>query len=144
MEFMHVENKVEYIENQSRGNNIKLIGLNESEEEVSWDDTEKMVLECVKNKLDFQAEVEIERAHQIGVKRPPGATREDGLLYGPRPVVAKLRSWKQKEAILKAARVKKSDGIYFHSDLAEKTLERQRSKIPELIQARREGKMHIS
>ena len=140
MEVMRVENKVEYIENQSRRNNIKLIGLNESDDEVSWDDTEKIVVECFKNKLDFQETVEIERAHRIGVKRPPGATREDGSSYGPRPVVAKLKSWKQKEAFLKAARIKKPDGIYFHPDLAEKTLERRKSKIPDLIQARREGK----
>ena len=50
IEFMRVENKVEYNENQSRRNNIKLISLNESDEEVSWDDTKKMVLDCVKKK----------------------------------------------------------------------------------------------
>ena len=118
IEFMRVENKVEYNENQSRRNNIKLIGLNESDEEVSWDDTEKIVLDCVKNKLNLQVEVEIERAHRIGIKRPPGATREDSSSYGPRPVVAKLRSWKQKEAILKTARFKRHEGknAYFIRD----------------------------
>ena len=71
-----------------------------------------------KKKVDLQAEVEIERAHRIGVKRPPGATPEDGSSYGPSQVVAKLRSWKQKEAILKTARVKRHEGknAYFITD----------------------------
>ena len=54
MEVMHVENKVEYIENQSRRNNVKLVGLNESDDEVSWDDTEKIVVECFhKNDINY-------------------------------------------------------------------------------------------
>ena len=100
IEVMRIESKVEYIENDSRRNNIKLFVLNESDDGVSWDDTEKIVVACFKNKLEFQQTVEIEIAHRIGVNRPSGATREDSSLYGPRPVVAKLKSWKQQEAIL--------------------------------------------
>ena len=39
-----IDNKVEYIENQSRQNNIKLLGLAEAENEKSWDDSEKVFI----------------------------------------------------------------------------------------------------
>eukprot|EP00112_Aurelia_sp_Birch-Aquarium-sp1_P014172 Seg3040.4 transcript_id=Seg3040.4/GoldUCD/mRNA.D3Y31 product="hypothetical protein" protein_id=Seg3040.4/GoldUCD/D3Y31 len=135
-----IDNKVEYIENQSRRNSIKLLGLAEAEDEKSWDDSEKVFIECLKTKLEFNEPVEIERAHRTGIKHAPGATREDGSAFGPRPLVAKFKSWKQKEAVLRIARNKKPDGLYLHPDLAERTLQRRRSQVPEMLRARKEGK----
>ena len=43
--------KQEYIENQSRCNNVKLIGIPESSEEESWDDSEKIFIDSVKSTL---------------------------------------------------------------------------------------------
>ena len=37
--FEALENKVEYLENQSRRNNIKIFGVPEEENEKTWDDT---------------------------------------------------------------------------------------------------------
>ena len=41
--FEALENKVEYLENQSRRNNIKIFGVPEEENEKTWDDTEVIV-----------------------------------------------------------------------------------------------------
>ena len=67
-----VEDDVEYIENQSRRNNIKILGVEENNTtEKSWDDTEKMVKNIIREKLDINEEINIERAHRVGKPRPP-------------------------------------------------------------------------
>ena len=49
-----MENTFEYEENQSRRNKLKLIGVPESSEENTWDDTECILKEVVKEKLCIQ------------------------------------------------------------------------------------------
>ena len=47
-----MENKHEYLENMSRRNNIKIVGLHEDKlKEKSWDDTEELVKVVIKEKL---------------------------------------------------------------------------------------------
>ena len=48
--FDTLENKVEYLENQSRRNNIKIFGVPEEENEKTWDDTEVIVKTLIRNK----------------------------------------------------------------------------------------------
>ena len=57
---------IEYLENQSRRNNVKIFGIPEDDDEKSWDDTESKVKEAIKNKLGIEDEIKIERAHRIG------------------------------------------------------------------------------
>ena len=64
-----VEDKNEYLENQSRRNNIRILGVEETDDEKSWDDTEKVVKDLLKKKLNVPGEVDIERAHRVA-KRP--------------------------------------------------------------------------
>ena len=66
-----LEDKQEYLESQSRRNNIKIFCVPEDEDEKSWDDTETVVRMLIKNKLEIQDEIEIERAHRIGKKIKP-------------------------------------------------------------------------
>ncbi len=50
----NVEAQLEYIENQSRRNNIKILGIEDiKEEEKTWDDTEEVVRKALKDKLDI-------------------------------------------------------------------------------------------
>ena len=60
-----LEWKNEYLENQSRRNNIKITGVPEGEEEKTWDDTEAIVKKLISDKLGIEGEVEIERAHRV-------------------------------------------------------------------------------
>lgn len=137
-----VQDGVEYIENQSRRNNIKLVGLDEGDEERSWSDTEEVFKQCIKEKLGIEEEIVIERAHRVGNKRDDvGKTRQDGSVIKPRPIIAKLQSWKQKEHVISEARKKKPDGVAFFQDLAARTLERRRNQIPALLEARQRGKL---
>ena len=136
-----LEDKNEYLENMSRRNNVKIIGLNEDTgNEKTWEDTEEFVITTIKKKLDIEG-VKIERAHRVGKPRPSHRTNPDGSTtkVPPRPIIARLSSWKQKEAILKAAREVKPKEIRFYQDLSTRTLEKRAQKIPDLIAERKRG-----
>ena len=125
----------------SRRNNIKIIGLNEDTgNEKTWEDTEELVITMIKEKLDIEG-VKIERAHRMGRPRPSHRTNPDGstMKVPPRPIIARLSSWKQKEAILKAAREVKPKEIRFYQDLSTRTLEKRAQKIPDLIAEKKRG-----
>ena len=46
-----------------------------------------------------------------------------------------------KERILQEARTKRPEGVMFLNDFSKKTLERRAEKIPDMLNARREGKI---
>ena len=64
-EIEKLEVKHDYIENHSRRNNTKIMGAEETNEEKTWEDTEKVVQKLFQEKLGFS---EIERAHRVGEK----------------------------------------------------------------------------
>ena len=60
-----VDNQLEYLENQSRRNNIRITGIPEDKDnEQSWDDTEVVVKQSIKDKLNIGEDFEIERCHR--------------------------------------------------------------------------------
>ena len=128
--FEELEKKHEYLENMSRRNNIKILGLSEDKEkEKTWADTE-MVKASINKQLDFAAEeIQIKRAHRVEKLRD----------NRPRPVVVRFTSWKQKEAILAKARQITPKDTKFYQDLSSKSLERRAEQIPRLIQERKKG-----
>ena len=150
--FEALENKVEYLENQSRQNNIKIFGVPEEENEKTWDDTEVIVKTLIRNKLGIEEHIEIERAHclarddrgedethpQRNVRHVESASLKRNSQ--PRPIVAKIKSWKVRDTIMKAARKKKPKDTRFMDDFAKRTLERRASKIPKMLEARKSGK----
>ena len=72
----------------------------------------------------------IERAHRSGKGKKPDGTPK------PRTVVCKLYDWKEREAILKAARRIKPHGIHIYEDLAEETMAKRRELLPKLKRAK--------
>ena len=139
-----IEDKNEYLENQSRRNNIRILGVEETEDEKSWDDTEKVVKDLLKKKLNILGEVYIERAHRVGKKTKAGrhlGNASQSREQKPRPIIAKISSWKVKENILREARRKRPEDIMFLHDLSKRTLERRQELIPEMLEARKQGKI---
>lgn len=137
-----LHDQVEYLENQSRRNNIRIVGVDELEnEDETWEKSEEVVKKLVNDKLELTDDLQIERAHRVGKKRNKEESRPDGSKYGPRPIVAKFLSWKQREKVLSFARSKRPDGVSFYPDLSPRTLQRRADQIPDLIQARKEGKV---
>ena len=131
-----VVGKCDYLENKSRRNNIKVIGIADSEGMIeSWEESEKIIKEKIWELLQIQDELVIERAHRVG-NRP--RKRDDGT-EEPRPIVAKFQLWKQKEMVLKKAREVKPQNIKFLADFSQLTLNRRRDQVPELIKGREAG-----
>ena len=61
------EDKMGYLENQSRRNNIRIDGITEEGNET-WLETETRAKQVLKEKLNLECEPEIERAHRVGPK----------------------------------------------------------------------------
>ena len=116
-----------------------MLGLAESKEERTWEDTEKLIKSTIKGTLGLEESVEIETAHRMGKPRKPNSVGKDGRLLGPRAVVLKLYNWKQKERILAAARKKKPEGLMFVQDFSQRILDSRAEQKDDLKKAREDG-----
>ena len=63
---------MEYLENQSRRNNIRVSGISESPGET-WNDSENKVKEAIKSSL--RLEIEMERAHRVDKRKKDGGRK---------------------------------------------------------------------
>lgn len=104
------------LENYQRRNNIVIVGIEEKENE-NWTETENLVIDFLKQKLNV--EVQIERAHRLG-------TRSDK--YKSRPIIVLLSSFKYKARIFQNIRMLKGSGCYINEDFSLKTRE-ERAKL---------------
>lgn len=135
-------NKLNYLENYGRRNNVKLLGVEDSENsKETWDDSENLFKAKVKELLNIKDELYIERAHRVG-KFQKAYTDEDGrrIPEKPRAIVARFSSWKQKELVTKAARDVRPSGYMFADDFSDLTIARRKAQFPALKKARDEGK----
>ena len=143
-----MEDNIEYMENQNRRNNVKILGMEENpDKEKSWDDTEELVQNLIKDNLGSSKSFEIERCHRVGYpgKRQSSHDRSHLSQFGrsdePRPIVAKYLRWKDKEEVLKLARQTKPESVRFVQYLSRRTLLSRKERIPELMEARKRGKI---
>ena len=58
-------------------------------------------------------EVDIERARRVERKKKPEAAKKSGQ---PRTIVCRLKTWKQKEAVVRKARKEKPEGLFICED----------------------------
>ena len=139
----HSLDQQEYLENQSRRNNVFGIPEKDAKEGLeSWEESEQLVKNEIKSKLKIEVDLNIERAHRVGKLRPQPSHRHDGsnVKIRPRPIIVRFQSWKDKEMVVKKARQLKPEIIQFYEDYSKRTLDRRKEKIPELIQARKRSK----
>ena len=84
------EEKIVYLENQSRRSNIRIDGIPEETNE-SWSTTEGIVKNVLKEKLHLEFEPTVERAHRIGKLRPSGSGNPpESLRSRPITIVCRL------------------------------------------------------
>lgn len=124
-----ITGKMEYLEGQSRRNNLIIDGIDESPGE-NWTETEEKVEKVLKDKLQMQKSVEIERAHRTG--KPGGREK-------PRPIVVKLLRHKDKSDILQRAKLLKGSKIYINEDFTDAVRNKRKELMPELRAARARG-----
>ena len=136
------KNKLEYMENQSRRNNIRVQGIPEAIDGETWNSTERKVKEAIRETLGIDPD--IERAHRV--ERKPKRQRNSqtnisAQTTGPRTIVCRLRDWKQKEEILRKVRRVKPPGLFVSEDLAPETLAKREPQLAKLKEAKRAGKV---
>ena len=122
--------KIDYLENQSRRNNIIIDGILESPSET-WSETETKVQDLLQSKLSFSEKPHIERAHRIGSHR---TSRH-------RPVVVKFQRYKDRESALKNARNLKGSAISIRDDVSERVQASRKRQLDQLKEAKRSGKV---
>ena len=131
--------KMESLENQKHRNNITINGILEEPNET-WDDIERKVKMALESKLNLPLHVETKRAHCTG-KGNCRSSDDNSSAKCPRTIIYRLVSWKQKDPILKAARIEKLEGMFVNEDLAAETLQRCKDQLSKLKQAKQARKI---
>lgn len=122
--------KLDYLEGQSKRNNLIINGSSELPGET-WDDTEKKIKNTFVEKLQLQRDMEVERAHRTG-KSEPGRD-------SPRPIVVRFQKYKDKLAVLERAKNLKGTKIYINEDYTEAVKQKRRELLPKMKAARERG-----
>ena len=131
----HID-KLEYLENQSRRNNIRIDGIVEVEENESRNTTAEKVKQVLAEKLNLADCLHIERAHRVG--RIVGGSRRR-----PRKIVCRLRDCRQKDLIIRNARRLKPTGLFVNEDLAKETMEKREEQRPRMEEAGRNWEISL-
>ena len=113
-------NKIEYQENQSRRNNIRVFDIPESACET-WEMAETKLRDAIKEKLNI--EVDIERAHRVE-RRKSGGINQHQADAEPRVIVCRLSGWKQKEAVVRKQERKNQKDCLFAKIFRKRRLKR--------------------
>ncbi|XP_066265890.1 centrosomal protein of 85 kDa-like [Branchiostoma lanceolatum] len=124
------QNKADYLENQSRRSNILIDGVPDARDET-WSQCEQKVKSLMKEKLKLDPmSIEIERAHRNGRYQDGGR---------PRPIVAKLLRFKDRDTIVQRAKYLKGSNIYINEDFSEMVRQKRKELIPKMKEARERG-----
>ncbi|KAI8490236.1 hypothetical protein Bbelb_319740 [Branchiostoma belcheri] len=122
--------KNDYLENQSRRNNLTFDGIKDERGET-WEQSEHKVKEVLRRKLHLNADdIEIERAYRNGKSQ---------LADRPRPIVVKFLRYKDKQEILRNAKMLKGTSIFINEDYSERVRKKRKDLLPALRAARERG-----
>ena len=109
--------KLADLEDRSRRNNLRFDGFQEETNET-WEESESIITDFVKEKLEIEEDILIERAHWTGKIQ-----RNDGTRNRKRTIVVKFLSFKDKSRILHNYREKKlwNEKVFVNEDFSEET-----------------------
>ena len=143
--FEDLERKNEYLENQSRRNNIKITGVQEEEKEKIWDDTEVIVKNFISDILGIERELRLRALTTSG--RSTGTSPNAAMMVPPRKspehIGPSSQRFSQKTIKKTSSKLQEKETQRFRmGDFSKRTSERIRSKIPDVLEARRNGKQH--
>ena len=99
------KDKLNDLENRSRRNNLRIDGIIEGENE-SWSQHQMKLQKIIKDQLQFERDIGIERAHRNG------KTMIDGALYKQRTITAKFQNFKGKQEVLSDYNARKLSNKY--------------------------------
>ena len=125
-----VHDKLIYLEDRSRRNNLRIYGISESKYETS-EKCEEKVDEVFREKLGLNT-IHTERAHHV--KR--GKNYKSAK---PRTIVCNLLSFKEKKLVMKNAKKLKNTNIFIAEDFSPETMEYRKQLWEEVKELRRKG-----
>ena len=125
----NIDNKLVELEDRSRRKNVRIDGIKEHIKET-WDECERRVHSMLKERLDIE-NVEIDRAHRAG--------RKSGSK--PRTTVCKLLRFKDKQTILRKAKIPKGTNIFINDDYCQDTVQCRNELWEEVKVLRSQGKI---
>ena len=126
---VEIFNRLDSLEDHSRRNNLRFEGIPELPRE-NWEQTAAEILKLAR-KIGIDHEIKIDRAHRIG---------NAGAGSRPRTIIARFHYYSDRELYLRNAHKLKGTRIFVNEDLCQTSLNKRKEKLPELQQARREGK----
>ena len=141
-----VDSHADYLENQSRRNNLRVDGVAKDPRE-SWEASEVKIKDLLVTSLGFsvpEAEsVKIERAHRTGKGRPLDASRapDGNANHSARTIVVKFNSYKDRELVLKRSKDRHPTGVYISEDFSQRVIETRKSLLPERKRHRDAGRI---
>ena len=124
-----VSSKLIELEDRSRRNNLRIDGIAEDQNE-SWHECEEKVLEVIKEKLEIQDPIEIDRCHRMGKHKR----------NRPGTIIFKLNKFNDKQKILRNARNLKDTGIFIY-DFRDDTMELRKSLWEQVFEHCRQNKI---
>ena len=127
-----IQNRLDYQEDYSRRNNLRIDGLDEKNNET-WEETEEKVQRLLRDTLGMGA-VALERAHRVGPSSRPGAAR-------PRAIVARFCSFPDRQRALRNSAKLRNTNIYLNEDLCESSVQARKAQLPALKKAKADGKI---
>ena len=125
--FNKAELRADYMEDQSRRNNLRICGVPEEPNE-NWEQTQRKVARLFYEK--FNATPDLERVHRVGKNK--NKTRD---------IVAKFFRFQDRDAVYMDRRKLKGTQIYINEDLCPATVEVRRQQKDALLEARQQGKV---
>ena len=127
--------KIVDLENRSRRNNLRIVGIPEKPGET-LEESDELMKSTLIEKLGLNTGPPIERAHRTGKSSRSGSSQTRDV---PRPIVCQLYDWKEKEHILKQARILKPTSLFVNEDVAQTTMAKRREQMSRLRQAKQDG-----
>ena len=140
----NLEEKADYLENQSRRNNLRVEGLPETPGET-WAGTEAALRSALVTDLGLPLsdveKIDIERAHRVGKPTATTTTATAHRRWKTRAVVVKFNKFKDRDSILKKARDRRPEGLLFKEDFSARVIQIKKNYQPQLERLRAEGKV---
>ena len=125
-----MDQRLNYQEDYNHRLNLRFSGVQELSASETWEETATLVQKLIEDKLQLPS-MSLERAHRVG---PVDPSR-------PRTIVARFEKFADRETALRNARKLKGSGIFINEDLCAASQALRTSQLPQLKQARKDGKI---
>ena len=122
-----LESVMDDMESRSRRNNLLFHGVAKTGNRETWAQSEELVKDLIKNQLGITRDIEIDRAHRVGV----GANS---------PIIARFAFFKDREVILGKKKLLKGTNFFIGEDFTRRVREVRKKLLPYLRKVREEGK----